>query len=105
MAIESKYLGVGIYTLQQAAKLLCVSGNILRYWIGEFSAESLVRRQFKDDRLLTFAELMELHFVKMFRDEGVTLHAIRRAADEASTKFHSEYPFTVRRFDTDGKSI
>jgi DNA-binding transcriptional MerR regulator len=105
MAIDSKYVGVGIYTFQQAARLLGVSGNLLRYWIGEFSAESIVKRQLKDDRLLTFAELMELHFIKMFRDEDVSLQAIRRAANEAAKKFHAEYPFTVKRFDTDGKSI
>ena len=105
MSTDSKYVGVGIYTFQQAARLLGVSGNLLRYWIGEFSAESVVKRQLKDDHLLTFAELMELHFIKMFRDEDVSLQAIRKAANEAAKKFHTDYPFTVKRFDTDGRSI
>lgn len=103
--MDSKYVNVGIYSFRQAARLLAVSGNQLRYWIGEFSAESIVKRQLKDDRLLTFSELMELHFIKLFRDEDVSLQAIRKAANEAAKKFHTEYPFTVKRFDTDGKSI
>ena len=105
MTTASRYVSVGIYSFQQAAKLLGVSGNLLRYWIGEFSAESLVKRQLKDDCLLTFAELMELHFIKMFRDEDVSLQAIRKAANEAAKKFHTDYPFTVKRFDTDGRRI
>ncbi len=62
-------------------------------------------RKFPAMEILTFAELMELHFVKMFRDENVSLQTIRKAANVASEKFRSAYPFTVKRFDTDGRSI
>jgi uncharacterized protein (DUF433 family) len=101
-----RYLGRGIYTFGQAARILKVPPASLRYWIGERSdAESIVKRQLKDDHLLTFAELMELHFVKMFRDENVTYQAIRKAAAAAAKKFHADYPFTVKKFDTDGTNI
>lgn len=95
-----------MYTFGQAARILCVPQPTLRYWIGERSGvESIVKRQIPEDQLLTFAELMELHFVKMFRDKNVSYQAIRKAATEAAKKFGSEYPFTVKRFDTDGTHI
>ena len=50
-------------------------------------------------------ELMELHFIKMFRDEGVSLQVIRKASVAAAKRFNSEYPFAVKRFDTDGKTV
>jgi len=106
MSITREYVGVGIYTFGQAARLLRVRPNLLQYWIGERpGVDSIVKRQFEDERLITFAELMELHFVKLFRDENVSFHAIRKAASEAAKKFNTDYPFTVKRFDTDGKSI
>jgi hypothetical protein len=48
---------------------------------------------------------MELHFVKLFRTEGVTMSTIRRAALAATELFHTDYPFAVKRFDTDGRRI
>lgn len=95
-----------MYTFGQAARILCVPQPSLKYWIGERSGvESIVKRQLKEDSLLTFAELMELHFVKMFRDKNVSYQAIRKAAAAAAKKFGAEYPFTVKRFDTDGTHI
>ena len=106
MRNPSSYIGVGIYTIPQAAKLLRVNGNLLHYWVGDRAGtESIIQRTLKSDELLTFEELMELHFVKLFLDQKVSLQTIRKAAREAARKFHSEYPFTVKRFDTDGRSI
>jgi hypothetical protein len=48
---------------------------------------------------------MELLFIKMFRDEGVSAQAIRKASQAAAKKFKTDYPFAVQRFDTDGKTI
>jgi uncharacterized protein (DUF433 family) len=48
---------------------------------------------------------MELHFIKMFRDHGVSLQTIRIASERAAAKFHTNCPFSVKRFDTDGTSI
>lgn len=57
------------------------------------------------ERTITFVELMELYFVKMFRDEQVSLQTIRRGAKTAARQFGSKWPFSVKRFDTDGKTI
>lgn len=102
----TSYINCGLYSVPDAARLLRVHPNVLRYWAGERDeADALIPRRFPKEHLLTFAELMELQFVKLFRDQGVSLQAIRRAAKAASQKFSTDYPFTVKQFDTDGRSI
>ena len=100
-----EFVGRGLYDLPQAARLLRIHYNTLRYWIGETGHPSLVMRSMEPEKLLTFSELMELYFVKMFKDENVSLQTIRRAASEAAKRFKTDHPFAVQRFDTDGKSI
>jgi len=58
-----------------------------------------------DEHAITFVELMELHFIKLFRGEGVSMQTIRRASAAATAKFSTSYPFSVKRFDTDGRTI
>lgn len=105
-SLTSSYLNCGIYAFSQAAKLLKVKAATLRYWIGELkNNRSIIHRQFPDENILSFADVMELHFVKMFRDENVSFQTIRKAADAASKRFGTDYPFTMKRFDTDGRQI
>lgn len=87
----------------------------MRRWIREYEYtargtryhhHSLIKRRFgQGEQLITFLELMELHFIKMFRSEGVSMRTIRRAAEAAAERFDTDYPFAVKRFDTDGKRI
>ena len=102
----NRYVGCGLYPLPQAARLVGVHVNTLRSWCGDRKGTpAAINRQFAKDAVLTFAELMELHFIKMFREEGVSLPVIRKAATAAERKFHTDHPFAVKRFDTDGKTI
>ena len=96
-------LGLGFYTIAQAARLIGAHHSKIRRWVGEY--KPLIKRRPASDEGLTFLELMELQFINMFRSEGVTMPTIRKAAEVASKRFNTEYPFAVKRFDTDGKSI
>lgn len=58
-----------------------------------------------EDEPLTFAELVELMCIRLFRQEDVCMQTIRKAARRAADRYDSEYPFTERRFDTDGHHI
>ena len=49
--------------------------------------------------------MLEIRFVDAFRRYGVSLPSIREAAEHARELFHQPYPFTCRRFQTDGRSI
>ncbi len=98
------HLGVGLYSIADAARLLKAPTNKVLRWASV--REGLVPRYFDpEERLISFAELMELHFIKMFRDEGVSLQAIRKASHKATAVFGSKYPFGFKRFDTDGRTI
>ena len=103
---KQNLIGRGLYSIPQAARLVGVHYNTLRYWIGDSrKQESLVKRDCQSLHLLTFSELMELHFVKMFKDKNVSIQTIRKTAKAASKKFRADHPFAVKRFDTDGKTI
>ncbi|MBC8352587.1 MAG: DUF433 domain-containing protein [Planctomycetes bacterium] len=66
----------------------------------------IVRRRFDaSEDTVSFLELMELLFIRQFRHEEVSLQTIRTAAVVASRKFKTDYPFAVKKFDTDGKTI
>jgi DNA-binding transcriptional MerR regulator/uncharacterized protein (DUF433 family) len=90
--------------MADAARLLNTPLSKVSRWANP--RERLLHRYFDpSERILSFAELMELHFIRMFRDEGVSLQAIRKASQAAAKQFESDYPFSVKRFDTDGKTI
>src|SRR5690348_14374797 len=95
---KSNNLGLGLYSVPDAAHLIRTSQANVRRWISD--GQGLVPRTL-GEKLLTFAELMELHFVKMFRDEGVSMETIKIASEKAAKRYHSACPFSVKRFDTD----
>nr|WP_031319639.1 DUF433 domain-containing protein [Pseudomonas fluorescens] len=55
--------------------------------------------------ILGFHDLLEIRFVHAFRKYGVSLQAIRSASVQAKAMFDQAYPFTCKRFQTDGRSI
>jgi DNA-binding transcriptional MerR regulator/uncharacterized protein (DUF433 family) len=104
IAQSPSHVGVGLYSLSEAARILRVPIGTVRRWVSQ--KEGLIPIALNsEDRILTFAELMEIHFIKIFREEGVSFHAIKLASERAARQFHTKYPFSVKRFDTDGSTI
>lgn len=98
-------MGVGLYSYPEAARLLGVPVSTLKHWCG-YSRPSLVSLRFPQaEHTISFAELMELRFIRMFREHGVSLQTIRRASKTAARQFQTDYPFIARKFDTDGHTI
>ncbi|NLX95553.1 MAG: DUF433 domain-containing protein [Rhodopirellula sp.] len=96
--------GVGLYSIPEASRLLKSPVNSVRRWLNP--KEGLVHRALDPgEQTITFLELMELHFIKLFRDQGVSLPTIRRAAKTAAAQFGTMHPFAVHRFDTDGRTV
>jgi uncharacterized protein (DUF433 family)/DNA-binding transcriptional MerR regulator len=54
---------------------------------------------------VSFRDLIELRFVKTFRDMGLSLQTIRKCFDLAVEAVHDPRPFSTRRFRTDGETI
>ena len=103
-ASEFTHIGIGLYSLAEAARIMREPITNVRRWASV--NDTLVPRQLDaSEQTITFVELIELHFIQMFRKEGISLHTIRRTSQIAAERHGTDYPFTVRRFDTDGTSI
>lgn len=108
------YLGVGLYTIPGAARLLQVSAGKLCRWAqgytfaGGKQSPPVVQRQFpelKEIGVLTFLDLIELYLVIRFRQEGVSMRTIRENARIAADRYHAKHPFAVRRFHVNGRAL
>lgn len=110
-------LGVGVYTVPEAARLTHIPARTIRRWAvgyrytrGEavHSAPAVWKRQIatvEDSVALSFRDLIEVRFVAFFRGRGVSWKAIRTAAQCAAEIIQDSHPFSTKRFKTDGKSI
>ena len=111
-------LGIGIYSFADAARFVNASAADLRRWAHGYafkqrdgtsgrSASLLAAPQLRGSGVdgVGFRDLLELRFIKAFRDHGVSMPAVRQAAHNAKEVLGSEHPFTNRRFKTDGRSI
>jgi uncharacterized protein (DUF433 family) len=54
---------------------------------------------------LSFRDLIELRFVKAFLDAGLGLKTVRACLDYAREWVADPYPFSTRKFRTDGRTI
>ena len=118
---DETLLGVGIYTVHEAARLSEVSASRIRRWMlgyrfpikaakGEraFSDSPAVWRPdfpLDDVLALSFRDLMEVRFVDYFRSCGVTWKTLRESAQFAAEIVHSTHPFSTKKFKTDGRRI
>jgi uncharacterized protein (DUF433 family) len=119
-------LSRGVYSAREGLRLLnfnrtegpsrSVSRNTFTRWLrgydfgpeGEGHSEPLWRPDYdNDDDLIeiSFRDLIELRFVKAFRDYGLALPTIRECYQRAAEEVHDERPFSTQKFRTDGKSI
>lgn len=109
------YLGNGLYSISDAARIIRVPAGRLRHWVrgyyyGPAEARkrqfSVVPRFYGDEKApLAFVELIELLFVSEFHRKGLSMQYIRKAAARAREQFNAAYPFAVKQFSTDGRRI
>jgi DNA-binding transcriptional MerR regulator/uncharacterized protein (DUF433 family) len=108
--------GIGLYTFPEAARLVGVRPRVLRRWLQGYTKGKnedvrfyppLWKPEIVDADMdgLSFHDLLEVRFIKAFRELGISLQTIRIAAANARSIFESSYPFTCERFQTDGETI
>lgn len=129
---EPDALGRGVYSATEALRLLNfsrrgtppsdrVSRNTVTRWLRGYehggNAEPTSEKGYSpplwqpdyanDEDLfeISFRDLIELRFVKAFRDIGLSLTAIRECYQRAAEEVHDDRPFSTKRFRTDGKTI
>lgn len=115
-------LGLGLYTLREAAGLVHEERRTLKRWLfgydytaraGEGRArhhsDPLWRPQHAaadlGEPVIGFRDLLELRVVREFVQRGVPLIVIRRCLDTARELFGGDYPLTRQRFVTDGATL
>jgi uncharacterized protein (DUF433 family) len=99
-------LGTGIYTIADAARLLCVSASTLRRWVEGYvyvrngdlrQSGPVIDRTGAEPGLLTFFDLVEMFFVREFRKTDVDLPHIREVAEILRKDWKTPYPFAQKR--------
>src|SRR5258708_2414654 len=116
MDAESKSeFGVGLYSISGVARLAQMKPSSVRRWALGYSyrtrsgdkrhAEPIFGHTFADEIALSFLDLVEILFVKAFRDYGVSMKTIRAAAATGVELFGTDHPFAVKRLETDGRSV
>src|SRR5688572_17347374 len=105
-------LGVGVYTVPEAARLTGVSAPRIRRWLTGYtftsraahrSSAPVWERQIVSsggELVLSFRDLLEVRFVDAFRRHGVGWKMIRLAAERAAEIIEDSHPFSTRRFKT-----
>jgi uncharacterized protein (DUF433 family) len=116
-APDAPPLGIGYYTVPEAARLVRMPGINIRRWLGGYTFPSggKLRRMppLWSPELpasgahleLGFRDLIELRFVNAFTEEGVDLRIIRSCLEHAREAVRDSRPFSTRRFRTDGRTI
>ncbi len=125
---ETKVLGRGVYGAGEALRLLnfragvaATEGQVSRQTVArwlrgyDFKVHGEIHHSMplwtpdyaNDDDLieLSFRDLIELRFVKAFRDAGVGLQTVRQCFERAVELVQDERPFSTRQFRTDGRTI
>lgn len=105
-------LGVGLYSLVEAARLLSTPRRTLARWVEGYVQQ--LRNGTKhyrpvvdcdDEASLTFGDLIELMYVRGFRNAGVPLPEIRDASAKYRNVWDTAYPLATKRFATDGRNL
>ncbi len=114
-------LGLGMYTLSEASRLIHADTRAINRWLygydyGIGKGSTHVRKHSDPlwspqyavnefgEKIIGFHDLLELRIVREFVRRGVSLQVIRHCLSTARQIFEAEYPFTSRRFATDGET-
>jgi uncharacterized protein (DUF433 family) len=110
-------LGIGFYTVPEAARLLKIPALNIRRWLGGYSytqAGQIVRMPpLWEPQLpgsehhieLGFRDLIELRVIKSFVESGLSIQTVRNCLEYARECANDERPFSTRRLHTDGRTI
>lgn len=115
-ASKNEFVGVGLYTIPEAARFTRIPANKIRGWINGYGGRSpsrerpaaIIRRQIpslEGKPALGFLDLIEVRFVNWLLGYGVSWKTIRQAAALARDTLKHEHPFALANFHTDGKGV
>lgn len=93
------------YSVSEAARYVNTKPGTVSYWHyrGGGLGPALPGRERR--RPLSYLELVEVAFVSVFRNYGVSLQRIRRAREYMAKTFMVDYPFARYKFKTEGYHV
>jgi uncharacterized protein (DUF433 family) len=99
-----------IYTIAEAARLLRVKANTLRYWLdgmtrGERRYEPVIRRLPTGSGEVSWPEFIEAGWLSEYRRAKVALPELRSFVSLARDRFGVEYPFATAPPLTSGRDL
>ena len=110
--------GMGIYPIRTAARLAHLAPITVKRWADGYgyAYRGQSRRSppitylaghepTEGERLLDFDQLLTLLLVKAFKDKGLGLPTIRKAAARASADYRLDNPFVSQQFRSDGNHV
>jgi len=115
--LDADLLGLGLYSIPEAARLTTVSQGRIRRWVAGYAFRVGERERFSEPvwqsdlpRLngsiaLSFLDLLEVRFINALREAGIGWRNIRLAVLQAQELMETKHPFTTKAFKTDGKTI
>jgi uncharacterized protein (DUF433 family) len=108
--MTTSYLGLGLYTIQDATRATRIPEAKLRRWINGSKQHGppVFPRPYPDlaERgVLTFHELIQLRMIQAFRDQLVPLVDIRIAVNVLMERWGTQCPLAVRGLFTDGRRL
>lgn len=111
-------VGRAIYKPSTVAKLAGMPLSKVQRWVEGYKYKDRQKEERKSaplfrsdikvvdgEKALSFYDLIDVLWVKGFSEHGVSMPAIRKAAEEAMRIFETSHPFCHQRFATDGKRI
>jgi len=113
-SIDSK----GVYPIRIAARLAHLAPKTVTRWVegydypyrGELRRSAPItyladHKESGDDRTLDFEQLLTLLLVKAFKDKGLGLPTIKKAAARAHERYSVDNPFISKQFRSDGNQV
>lgn len=105
-------LGNGVYTLNEAAQLTGLNRALVNRWFrgrgGKRPSDPVFQSDYSnlgEGRSISFYDLIELNVGAQFRENGFSLHYVRRTHEKLQAAWHTKHPFCMKRLATDGKRI
>jgi uncharacterized protein (DUF433 family) len=118
LADAGRLLGVGMYSVPEAARLTGVPADSIRRWLWGYrfrsrdGSPSHSRPLWKPQipvidsvKTLGFRDLVEIQFVDHFKKSGLSLQSIRGIIGHATDLVEQSYPLSSVKFKTDGRRV
>ena len=110
-------LWCGSYSLHDAARIAKVNPRSLKRWVSgyDFSykkqkvhSPGLLQSEIPNvegEPFLTFPQLVEMMFIRLFHEYGVSVPVIRAVAHTMAQRYQTRHPFAIHNLQTDGRTI